>query len=414
MAPEIDLPLSNSPAEQETARSESVYYSESIFSIVLSLIFVGILFFAALVNNIQVLAGISGGTLLVILGARGWSRISPLKLSYTVRLDKNRLFPGENAVLKLALENRKLLPVHTGIQSRFVSAGETDIGPYEQAERTWVLTAVQRGVYPLDDFKLTLGDPFGLFHKNKPLPTQGEILVFPRIQKSSFFSDASFQEFFGIHPAKGLVEDPAWYAGTRDYTGNRPARHIHWKASARFRSLQEKIFEPTSHARVLIVFKTIGFNRFPKKVPIEGGTEERTTLFLSHSAPLNEPFETMLEVIAYMGNLLADAGATFAFLTDAGIRGRGTPFLSMGQGYAHFGQLLEKLARAELPPGLEGELPPKTQGIPPLFQQARQIGKSGTGYVYCCSDPSEEGESYYFVPHARRNRLCILTPQRLR
>ncbi|MBW1691959.1 MAG: DUF58 domain-containing protein, partial [Deltaproteobacteria bacterium] len=47
--------------------------------------------------------------------------------------------------------------------------------------------------------------------------------------------------------------------GTRDYQNWRPARHIHWKASASHNRLQEKVFEPSEQEKVLLAVEVSQF-----------------------------------------------------------------------------------------------------------------------------------------------------------
>ncbi|MFA6346023.1 MAG: DUF58 domain-containing protein, partial [Syntrophales bacterium] len=85
------------------------------------------------------------------------------------------------------------------------------------------------------------GDLLGLCRKEKTLSFERDIVVFPRLLPLRDL-EPPFRDYFGIHPAKGIIEDPAWYEGTREYSGNKPARNIHWKASARTDRLQTKEF----------------------------------------------------------------------------------------------------------------------------------------------------------------------------
>ncbi|MFQ3621623.1 MAG: DUF58 domain-containing protein [Spirochaetales bacterium] len=410
--------------------------SESVFSFPLSLFLVGILSFASLVTNAPLLAATSGGILVMMLGTRLWARVAGLKLDYHVSLNREKLFPEETLTLCTVFENRKPLPVLVGLQSNYVSTSETLLGPFERTKKLYSLQVGKRGVYYLENLRLTLGDPLGLQRKIKPLPFKKEILVFPRLRKYEF-SDSAFQEFFGIHLAKGLIQDPAWYAGTREYTGNRPARYIHWKASARLGTFQEKVFEPTSQEKIVFVLKTGGFDTLLLKetspTPSSSPSDQTTcssypssTLIpplstnsyqpSSAEAPLsnllqwestvrrNPFFEQIVEVIAYLGSLLGEAGADFAFLSDARMVGKGFPLVAWGKGYNQVSRLLETLAR------IEPVQNPDFKGIDTI---ARELSRFGTGYIFGCADPSRAEEAYRVIPPNRRHRLLVLTPMEL-
>jgi uncharacterized protein (DUF58 family) len=66
-------------------------------------------------------------------------------------------------------------------------------------------------------------------------------------------------EFFGIPGGRSPVADPVHVFGTRDYHGARPARAIHWKASARHDRLQEKLCEPAEQQKVMLLLDVDGF-----------------------------------------------------------------------------------------------------------------------------------------------------------
>lgn len=236
------------------------FLASSFFGFSLSILILGVLLFIALVQRSAGLASLAGTVLLLMVGTRLWTRIAPYRLSLLFRIDRHRLFPGEAAKLEVTLRNAKPLPFYLSIEGPFHLLGQTIVRPFSELHHAWNIPLTKRGVYPLRACTLSFGDPFGLSSTRRTLPLHEEIVVYPRLKRIEG-SIAQFQEFFGLHPAKGLVDDPAWYAGTRDYTGSRPARFIHWKASARIGKIQEKIFEPTSHAKILVIVKVEGFAR---------------------------------------------------------------------------------------------------------------------------------------------------------
>ncbi|GEM_PF-1206980 len=240
----------------------------SIFSLGITLLFVWLVLFFALVRGSPALAAPAAGILILAHGGRLWSRAGLARLSLLPETDRNRLFPGETVRFRVVVENRKPLPVWVRIElqaSRDVLAGEellrgeTVLRPYGRVRRSWSLAALRRGVYTIGPARISAGDLLGFHRRSRAVPFSREIVVFPRLPRLRAL-DLPFREFFGLHASRGAVEDPAWYAGTRDYRGNRPARNIHWKASARLGVLQEKLFEPTSHRKVMFVLDADGFS----------------------------------------------------------------------------------------------------------------------------------------------------------
>ncbi|MCX7787851.1 MAG: DUF58 domain-containing protein [Spirochaetes bacterium] len=367
----------------------------SFFGFPLSILLLGALFFVALVNRSIGLISVAGTTLLLMVGSILWARFAPFKVFPHLHMARTRLFPGEDLHLELFIRNEKLLPFYFSLEAPFHIEGQSIIPPFSQFHRSWNISLRKRGVYPLESCSLAFGDPFGLSLTKQSLPLPEEIIVYPRM-KPIEGPISQFQEFFGLHPAKGLVEDPAWYAGTRDYTGDRPARFIHWKASARIGTVQEKIFEPTSHAKILVLVKVEGFTRALSKI----SSADPSQGILSR-ADLENAFENLLETVASWAYLSFKQGASLAFVTDGELVGDPEPFLPMGSGYEHLGRLLEKLARLRFPHS--------NFSWDGFNRLAYEIGRWGTGYIYSCYHRSEGEQVRQYLAPYRKNRLLILS-----
>jgi len=277
------------------------------------------------------LAAFSATLLFLLLALRLWARLALFRVEAELRIEGRRVFPGEAFRLVAGLRNRKPLPVWLGLELVHppgIAAGITEgfsgeaaVPAYGRAEGIWTYRAGKRGVYRLGPAGLSAGDLLGLFREARVLPFEGEVVVFPR-KLTTLALDSPFRDFFGIHPSKGVIEDPAWYEGTRDYDGSRPARNIHWKASVRFGVLQEKIFAPTSHRKVFLVFEGAGF------AEAEDGLG----------------FELALELLASLASAIAESGASLALVTDRAVRGF-PAHLPLGRGPEQLGAILELLAR---------------------------------------------------------------------
>ncbi|MFP4431260.1 MAG: DUF58 domain-containing protein [Spirochaetaceae bacterium] len=335
----------------------------SVFSLGLSLFFVWLLLFFALLRREFTLAAPAAGVLLLMHATRLWSALSLRRLELTISPERDRVFPGEDVAIGVELKNNKPLAIRLRLEIGFHGSlkpeeslqGETRLSPFEESFRVFRLVAVKRGVVPLGPAKVVAGDIFGLHSRRRRYPSDREIVVFPRIRPFRSFP-IPFQEYLGIHASKGLVEDPAWYAGTREYSGNRPARNIHWKASARLGVLQEKLFEPTSHRKVLLVLDAGLF-----------GLEE--------GIPDRGPFEETVEVLASVAKALMETGASFGLVTNAGGLEASASLLPLGRGPEHLGDLLEMLARARMSVAAE---------LAFLFEKATQ---SAMGSIYFGAEP---------------------------
>lgn len=368
------------PAEREP------YVSPSMFSFSISLVLTGFVLFLALANSLSGLSAVTAGIFILMSATRLWAVFSLARLGADVGCDRDRLFPDEDFVIGIELENRKPLPVWVSLElpapRTFVPAeggedgrgirSETGLLPYEKLKGRWTYVAKKRGVYSLGPMVLRSGDLLGLHRKEKTLFWRKEIVIYPKLRPIAG-PELSFREYFGIHPSKGLVEDPAWYAGTRDYSGTRPAKNIHWKASARLDSLQEKIFEPTSHRKVFFLLDGHGFLRDRDE----------------------EEFETALEVVGSLAARSAETGASFGMATNLEV-GNFAPVLPLGRGPEHLGRLLELLARTR---------PEAGENIISLLEKG---GIGGVGYVVCAREADEKTRRYFDLPSVKRNRMIFL------
>jgi uncharacterized protein (DUF58 family) len=114
----------------------------------------------------------------------------------------------------------------------------------------------QRGVYRQEAFKIVTRFPFGFLQKARRMDLATEALVYPAVAASS--------EFLEVLPGlQGAMESNAKGRGQdlyalRGYLPNDSARHVHWKASARFGSLMVREFAREDDCRVLLVFDPQG------------------------------------------------------------------------------------------------------------------------------------------------------------
>ena len=346
------------------------------------LLLLALLTAAAAAGSAFALARFSASVLVLMAALRGWTRIGSGRLSVSFGPGEIRLFPGESFGLSAEIANRSVLPLRLrlefprvpGIESPGPSGPAVEAGflPFERRRGSWIFTAVRRGVFRLGPVRLVSGDPLGLFTRERELPLDRDIVVFPRILPLAL-PDLPFREYFGIRAARGIVEDPAWYEGTREYSGIRPAKNIHWKASARLASLQEKIFEPTSHRKAFLLVEGEGFER----------------------AGDAEGFEKALELAGSLASLLSEEGASFALAVDREVAGY-PAVLGLGRGPEHLGAVLELLARCSIGPG---------RGFPALLSGP---SPGNAGWIVLSREPGRSAAAALGRTAGRRNPVLHL------
>ncbi len=368
--------------EDGSIRERPSYTAASYFVITLAIAILGCLAFAATAAGATSLAAFSATAFLLMAGLRLWGRAALSRLDARLEPNGDRLHCGGEFTLRAEIANRKALPVQVrfslDVPETLRAAGESGISeecsimPFGTVSGTWNFKAPRRGVYELGPAKLAAGDILELCMQEKVLPFKRSIVVYPRILPLSEM-EVPFRDYFGIHPSKGIIEDPAWYEGTKEYTGDRPARSINWKASARFNVLQEKIFEPTTHRKIFFLLDGEGFRR----------------------ADDSEGFETALEVAASLLERASETGASFAVATDRRVEGFPAA-IPLRRSPEHLGLALELLARCSLDHG---------QALVPLVAG---MGHQGAGFVIIARSPNESIKKFFELPASRRDKVLYV------
>jgi len=308
----------------------------TIFNSRLICLLVAILLFIALLYRQNDLALLSLLILLLMGSSKIWSRMSLVKVSCKIRADKQRLFPGETLSLSTRIENAKFLPVWVRVnwpQTSVLGARgdqpdvrqEAGLLWYQQARFNQNLQAYKRGCYDLGPSHIATSDVFGFFKTEKQHTRRLEIIVYPRIINLRPVSPPK-RDLFGTPGSQSPVKDPVYIIGTQDYQPARPARHIHWKASARHLKLQEKVFEPSEQGRIMLVLDVGSF---------EQGQD-------------TEAFESTLEVIAAVILRLDRMSLAVGFLTNGDMKGAATSSIPTGRGTHQLTGILEMLGRLQM------------------------------------------------------------------
>lgn len=314
----------------EQASTEQ-YKASSLFLISLGVVIVSLLLVVALLNQDRDLALLALLVLALAAGTKAWTRWSLHRVECGLTVSRSRCFPGEELEVKAYADNRKILPVWVTLRapsgSLVPNALSADSGLlwHQEARFSWHLNPARRGVYPLAPLQVEGGDLFGFFRRQGGTEAASEVLVYPRLVPLRPF-EVKKRDFFGIAGARSPVDDPVYILGTTDYRNGRPAKHIHWKASARHHRLQEKLFEPTQHEKVLLVIEAKGF---------EEEADEAA-------------FEAALEVAASLSVRLDREGCTQGFVTNGMMKGPGAAVIAITRNGQQMSRILEALARLRM------------------------------------------------------------------
>ncbi len=307
----------------------------SLFVTSLSLCFVGLLLFVALVYDRYDLAALCLLLVILSVGLKLWVHVSPSGMEWDLSVETTRIFAGESCALKARAQNRKFLPVWMEVSIPVASprseetrvTAESSLLWYQAAHFTWEVTALKRGVTRIGTATITTGDLFGFFTTERERTEAAAVIVYPRLVPLRPISLQRL-EFFGTPGGKSPVTDPAYILGTTDYRQGRPARFIHWKATARHHRVQEKVFESTRQEKVLLVVDTEQF--FQRRA--------------------EDPFERTLEVVASLAVQLDRQGCALGLLTN-GVTGGGPLSVPVSRSPGRLTAILEALSRLDVQPG---------------------------------------------------------------
>ena len=308
----------------------------SLFVVPLVQLMVGVLLFAALLHAQKTLIIASVLILGLMILAKIWSGLSSSGVTCLSAVDKDRLFPGETCTLEIRAENAKFLPVWLQADPAFPgglasfteseeSVRQSGLLGYQGVNFRWTVAARKRGVYRVGPPRVRVGDYFGFFPREKGADRALDVVVYPRLIPLKHIP-LPRRDFFGVPGTESPVQDPVYILGTRDYQHDQPARHIHWKASARHNRLQEKIFEPTVQEKVLLVLEVDQFEK-------EGASNE---------------FEDTLGVIASLAVQLDQKGYAVGLATNGAMTGGGSSLVSVAAAPLHLSTILEILARVRM------------------------------------------------------------------
>lgn len=304
-------------------------------------ILVVLFLFMALLNGQRDLTVLGIVVLTVLAGTQIWSRLSPAKIHHETMLDKQRGFPGETFIFSSRVQNAKILPVLAQLSISFSKDFQSADNPaalkkrcsllgYQEANFRWHLNALRRGVYRLGPAELRVGDLFGFYTRKPGTDAPIDVIVYPRLIPLKPIR-LPRRDFFGIPGSESPIEDPVYVYGTREYQSGRPARYIHWKASARFSRLQEKICEPAAQEKILLIVEV--------------------DHFFKHRA--HADFEKILEVAASAAVQFDRAGFGVGLVTNGELKAGGSSVWPIGRGTRQIPKILETLARLQMTPSAD-------------------------------------------------------------
>jgi uncharacterized protein (DUF58 family) len=340
--------------------------------------FMLICLFLALLYNVTELTLFSFIILTIALAAHFWRQVSLKRVTCELTLSQSKLFPDRRLKIGIRAVNAKLIPilfkVDLFVPGAVVGSHKGQWFTEEQGLLWFQQCAFykeffpnRRGVFDLGPPRIRGGDIFGFFLKERTMSNRFELIVYPRIAGIRSLTIPK-KEFFGTPGARSPVEDPVFVYGTRNYQPGRPARRIHWKASARHNRLQEKLCEPAEQEKVFLILDVDGFET-------EGAEED---------------LERTLEVIAALVLQLNRRNIALGFATNSKIIGHKSRIIPISRNSFQTAVILETLARVTAD---------NTGPVTEIIAKGYRIPYGVSGLYFTCNRSNQTREADAFMKH---------------
>ena len=233
----------------------------------------GLLVFVGLLASNGLLLVVGSLVSIVWLAARLWDRYCFRKVTYDRELGLRRAFIGDTMDYTVALNNDKPLPLiwveaqdpfPEGLQlAGAVVRGTTletnrhhsitaSLLPYQRATWKFTMRCLRRGYHRIGPVRMRSSDIFGFAATETRFADVDEILVYPRVIDLEQLLSPPQHPFGSARGRMPLYHDTNRVKGQRDYHPDDPLKHIDWKATARARELQTRVFEPAVSLNMLI------------------------------------------------------------------------------------------------------------------------------------------------------------------
>ncbi len=233
-----------------------------------------IIIFIGLVASEGLLLVVGSLVIVLAIAARIWDRYAFRSVRHSRTIGRRRAFIGDVVDYTVSLDNDKLLPLiwvdiqdsfpdgldlsgatmrGTGLESNRQHTITTSLLPYQKATWKYSMTCSERGYHRIGPLRLRTGDIFGFSSAETRYTEFNHILVYPKVldlEKLLFPAEHPMGDVRGLRP---IYHDTNRVVGQREYQPRDPLKHIDWKATARARRLQTKVFEPVVSLNMLIV-----------------------------------------------------------------------------------------------------------------------------------------------------------------
>ena len=233
----------------------------------------GLLVFVGLLSSNGLLLVVGSLVGVVWVAARLWERYCFRKVSFERDVSRRRAFIGDTLDYTVSLVNDKPLPLiwveaqdpfpeglglsgaivrGTNLETNRHHSITTSLLPYQKASWTFRMQCYRRGYHRIGPVRMRSSDIFGFVATEMRLTDVDNVLVYPRVIDLEQLVDPPQHPFGASRGRMPLYHDTNRAMGVRDYRPEDPLKHIDWKATARSRELQTRVFEPAVSMNIVV------------------------------------------------------------------------------------------------------------------------------------------------------------------
>src|SRR5256886_2578713 len=241
---------------------------------------IAVLFVAiAAISRAPALIVLAFGAVVAWLVVEITGRLALSAVDARVTLTPDRIIAGELPIATIEWANRKPLPlpwlearlflgegVEPPIPAPGTPRGWIDCGfPLHGRERVVVRLPVRvpaRGAYAIGPLRLRAGDWLGFTQTERTVRLRPEVIAYPARLAVRDRALASLRPLAQTATRRGLVPDPLRFRGVRPHRRGDARKEIHWKASARLRELQTKLYEPATSLDSIFLVNVASYEQY--------------------------------------------------------------------------------------------------------------------------------------------------------
>jgi uncharacterized protein (DUF58 family) len=196
-----------------------------------------------------------------------------------VTLAPDRVVAGEMALVTVEIVNRKPIPMPWLEARLFLGEGVEPPDPVPGMPRGWIdcgfplrgrervtvrlpVRVSARGAYAIGPVRLRAGDWLGFTQDERTVPVALEVIAYPGPLAVRDRALASLRPLAETATRRGLVPDPLRFRGVRPHRRGDARKEIHWKASARLRELQTKVYEPATSLDSIFLVNVASYEQY--------------------------------------------------------------------------------------------------------------------------------------------------------